>query len=310
MQDKGAGNRPKPKAFTVKADSCESNGKREIMAKSIRELLPDGKIIGFQWNNKWFGDPADAPAAATAVPSAAPSVRSEGSDEYDIHLYLTKINWDDASPAYVSLGAYATDFYTTPLFEKIAMFVPDYVDLGTGTDTHQATLMDVIIYAQDPTPTQADPPNPAWTDPKITNITFTATSTTSDTQPQKNSIPDWLRGFQFYVDDYFPTSVIDGPYTDDDGTYVNYTGSDWLYFIGTPKSRPFAYSGTHGSAYPKLRLDEFCVGAVPCVESTEGVFDKRNFTLSYETRTDKIYFRTETVDGETVHTLIRPDDFK
>jgi hypothetical protein len=203
---------------------------------------------------------------------------------------------------------------------KIRMFVPDYEERECfdPEHTHQATLMDVIINSENPTPAEADPPEPAWTDP--TETTITALSVTSDFQPQRNTIADWLQGFTFGDDPpypYMPASEIDGPYTDDDGMYVNYTGSDWLYFIGTPQDQPFvysfAYSGSnflHGWPYPKLRLDEFAVGAVPCVDSSPGVPDTRNFTLSYETRTDKIYFRSETIDGETVHTLIIPDQYK
>jgi hypothetical protein len=289
------------------------------MAKTFREALPEGRIVGFQWNNKWFGDPADAPEPGAAIKAALPTVKSEGSDEYDIHLYLTAINWDVDPTSYKSISSafpdldplFDPDYFMTPLFMKIAMFVPDYspgISCIT-TDTHQATLMDVIILAQDPTPTQYDPPNPAWTDP--TTTTITAVMMTSDTNPQQNTIGDFLQGFTLQGKAIMPTSVISQPAQDEDGNwYVDYTGSDWLYFIGTPASRPFYYSGTHGSPYPKLRLDEFCVGAVPCMEGEPGVYDTRNFTLSYETRTDRIYFRTETIDGETVHTLIIPDKFK
>jgi hypothetical protein len=298
------------------------------MAKHLREIFPEGKIIGFRHNNLWIGDPdqakkIEAPKAAVLKAADLLTVRAEGEEEYDINLYLMQINRDDTTPTPGPLQPpppdlpYNPDYFTTPLFMKIKMFVPDY-EPGIeciSTNTHQATLMDVIKYAVDPTPAQATPPNPAWTDPTFTHIS--ALRVTSDSQPQINTIPDWLDGFSFFnsaIEDptkFYSDSTYGPIYQKPDGHYyIDYTGSDWLYFIGTPQSQPFYYSGTHGSPYPKLRLDEFPVGAVPCVEGDEDVYDVRNFTLSYETQSFTFRVDSATVDGETVHTLIKPDKFK
>jgi hypothetical protein len=291
------------------------------MAKHLREIFPEGKIVGFRHNNLWIGDPAQAPKLAAPKLAALSTVRAEGELDYEINLYLTQINWDLSTvlQAYGPLGAqfnppsiYTPDYFTTPYTTMIDMFVPDYIeDPEPDVDVHQATLMDVIIQANAVNLPVPDPLIP----PYITDL-----DVSTDSQPQKNTIPDWLIGFSFHnsaaLEDptrYFSNSTYGPIYEKEDGhLYIDYTGSDWLYFIGTPHNggRPFGYSGTHRSPYPKLRLDEFPVGAVPCVESSPNVYDTRNFTLSYETQSFTFRVDSATVDGETVHTLIKPDKFK
>jgi hypothetical protein len=297
------------------------------MAKHLREIFPEGKIIGFRHNNLWIGDPAhakkiEAPKLAVAKAAALSTARAEGDLDYEINLYLTQINWDLPSSlwAYGPLGAqlnppvtYTPDYFSTPYTTMIDMFVPDYEERECFSPhfTHQATLMDVIVQANAVNLPVPVPPDPLIA-PYITNLQYT-----SDSQPQKNTIYDYLVGFSFHnsaLSDatlYYSNSTYSDPRQEPDGHwYIDYTGSDWLYFIGTPQSQPFAYSGTHGSAYPKLRLDEFPVGAVPLVQNGEGDYDARNFTLSYETQSFTFRVDSATVDGETVHTLIKPDKFK
>jgi hypothetical protein len=281
------------------------------MAKNIRELLPEGKIIGFQHNNLWFGEkPKTVPAAS--LKRAAKSVR-EDADNYDINLYLAYLDRDTAPDDFVPLPKivgqppYTEDYYTTPLSLTIDMFVDDYVHdwddpsivydrSCVGTTDHQATLMDVIILAFEKAGSF------------ITDLDLT-----SDTQPQENTIPDWLQGFSFHdsatyeQNRFYSDYEMSDPYEIDGHLYVDYTGWDWMYFIGTPQSQPFNYVGAlsvHGSPFPKLRLDEFPVGAVPIDENG------RNFTLVYVKQTQTFQLTSETVNGETVHTLIKPDAFK
>jgi hypothetical protein len=228
------------------------------------------------------------------------------SHNYAINVFLAKWDHNDPETGYEALGNYTDDYFSTGYSMIINMFVPDYnlppaeeedpevVSTKTVNDppplVHQATLMDVLMQANG---------NNYEVAPHITDL-----SHSGDSNPQLNTIPDWLLGFKFHNVGYFHTSTTTGPDSDENGTYVTYSGSDWMYFIGTPQNPVPDYVGTHGSAYPKLRLDEFPVGAVPKINGA------RSVTFCYETMSENIYFETTTTSGETVHTLIKPDHLK
>jgi hypothetical protein len=285
------------------------------MSKTFRDHLPEGKIIGFQHNNLWFGDPADRPAPTVGGKgSKTKAALREGEDDYDYNVYLAYLDREADPPVgYTQLpGITGDEYFTEPYADNIDMFVLDcthdwddpsivYDRSCVGTTTHQATLMDVLIKMFNDSGA-SDPPY-------ISELDLT-----SDTLPQQNTLPDWLESLYFKGVSFPRDSDITGPYTDDDGTYYLYTGKDWLYFIGSPKDYDLGYTpaGTlHGSPYPKLRLDEFPVGALPLLPFGDpATKDIREFTLSYESQSYKIYVRSETVGGETVHTLIKPKELK
>ena len=258
--------------------------------KDIREALKkEGKIIGFQHNNLRIG--LDK---TTRKHVSSEAVKDAREDAIPVKLYFAQWSVDEGYEPLGEPGTYSPNYFQVPLIVPANPSYPSYTPEFTGV--HDAVLMDVILNA---TPT------------------VSAVSCSGDTLPlpDGNGVPDWLEGLLFSdgttSNRYDSVGEYSQPYQKPDGhTYIDYTGSDWMYILGSPTGPDADHPGLlpyppdpnnpgispHPSPYPWKRLDEFTVA-----ELVSGY--QSSFTLSYETQSFSFRVDSSEVNGETVHTL-------
>jgi hypothetical protein len=111
--------------------------------------------------------------------------------------------------------------------------------------------------------------------------------------------PEWLKTLVFDEKSYESNGDdhIDW-IKDDQGNIIGgvWTGTAWMYYIGSPAAPDPNYSGSHGSAYPDLRLDEFTASNLPAAGA---------FTLGWEKSSYSFSVNTAKENGELVHRITR-----
>lgn len=260
--------------------------------KKIREILKEGRIIGYRHNNLHIGGDKGAPIAAK--PRAA--VRDAGElPTMDVTVYFAE--WDRTVPTpppeyppYLALHPYtAFPYYQFTGADQFAVDIP-----------LMTVVQDLVGKALNPAISTPEPPDP----PVIGTVTAVSVSSDSNAESngQLNGVPDWLMGITITGSNGVEYEYInddDDSYTfNPDGT-ITWSGTAWMYFIGTPKvpisGSDAGHSGSQGAFYPSLRLDEYPVGALPGASFTLS-WEKTSFTFEVQSATEK---------GELVHRLIR-----
>jgi hypothetical protein len=264
------------------------------MAK-LREVLKEGKIVGFRHNNVHIGDKLNLQRFS---PVKRKKVTRD--DNVDVNLYLCAWNMppvDDPDPEttdYVALQnwnrTWDADNQQWVYNSTAAPYDPSYYSSPYAVSVPSAiTLMDLIT---------------------------TYLGNSSSAAPYISSIEatdSWLIGFKFHDSDgvdfydtdwyYDTTGIGDGGYSWIDDDTMKWSGGSWMYFLGNPDAQ-INYipdpdnPDPHPSPYPDLLLSQFTVSDL--VGAYGGAF-----TLSYEMLSVTFDVSTKVVNGETVHTLTR-----
>jgi hypothetical protein len=232
-----------------------------------------GKVVGFSVNNVRIG-----PVEATT-----PAKVRTGDPEPLVTVNMYFASWDrvgndpkNPSPTPATVPPYPKISVSKNVTPSNLWYPPYPYSVTVPGDT---TLMEAFL------PVQNDPLS------LVTNIVTIGERTANN--------PDWLEEFEFNGTLYDQTDNYIWDY-DENENIIGGTWYGWapMYFIGTPLAYDSLYPNSpnyHNSYYPDLRLNQFLANELPL----------NSFTISYERSSYSFEVRTETINGETVHTFIK-----